>query len=302
MRLATFASSNGPRAAVVASDNTLVPVSDLVAGGPNDMLGLIEDGPDLLSRLRSAAASASGGTPLRDAHLLAPIPRPRRNVLCVGWNYSEHFDEGRGKRGDNPDPPKIPDHPALFTKQPNAVVGPDAAVWCPSPISEQLDWEVELAVIVGRTGRDIPEQNALDYVFGYTVGNDVSVRDVQRQHGAQWFKGKSFDTSCPLGPWIVTKDEIPDPHALRITVRVNGETKQDSNTKYMVFKLPRLICEFSQGMELEPGDVMLTGTPEGTGYARTPPQFLKVGDVMESEIEKIGVLRNRIEPYPGTSH
>jgi 2-keto-4-pentenoate hydratase/2-oxohepta-3-ene-1,7-dioic acid hydratase in catechol pathway len=161
-----------------------------------------------------------------------------------------------------------------------------------------MDFEAELAVVIGMRGRDIAETRALDHVFGYTVGNDVSVRDHQRtRHGGQWFKGKNFDTHCPLGPWIVTADEIPDPQVLAISSRINGETKQSSNTKYMVFTVARVIAELSAGMTLEEGDVILTGTPSGVGFARTPPEFLRPGDVMEMEIEGIGVLRNKVVPY-----
>jgi len=297
MRLATYVAQGVARAAVVAADQTLVPVADLVAGAPNDMRSTLEAGPALWDRLRAAAFSVHGGVSLAGAQLLAPIDKPRRNVLCVGWNYSEHFAEGQGMRGPSDDAPKIPDFPALFSKQPNTVIGPDAAVLHPAPISSELDWEVELAVIIGLPGRDIPEDRALQHVFGYTVGNDVSVRDVQRRHGGQWFKGKNFDTHCPLGPWIVTPDELGDPQNLRISLRVNGVTKQDSSTRFMVFKLPRIVHEFSVGLRLEPGDVMLTGTPEGVGFARKPPEFLQVGDVMEAEIEKIGVLRNTVAAY-----
>ncbi len=210
MRLATFQSPTGPQAAVVASDETLVPVAGLVAGAPSDMLGLIDAGPGLWDRIRAAASSARGGTPVRTVRLLAPIPRPRRNVLCVGWNYVEHFEEGKSMRAAGA-PQDMPKHPAFFSKQPNAVIGHGAEVWYSGHVSPQLDWEVELAAIIGASGRDIPESEALKHVFGYTVGNDVSVRDVQRDwHGGQWFKGKSFDTSCPLGPWIVTADELGD--------------------------------------------------------------------------------------------
>jgi 2-keto-4-pentenoate hydratase/2-oxohepta-3-ene-1,7-dioic acid hydratase in catechol pathway len=294
MRLATFITSKGPRAGLVATDETLIAIDDLVPDGPKELLGVIEAGPALWELLRTAARTVSGGAPLASTTLLAPIPCPRRDVFCVGWNYSEHFAEGLGMRGGQDEPQQLPEYPALFSKGPNTVVGPDAPVWHPAPHSEQLDWEVELAVVIGRGGRDISPQHALEHVFGYTVGNDVSVRDVQRRHGGQWFKGKNFDAHCPLGPWIVTTDEIPDPHTLRITSRINGVTKQDSNTRFMVFKLPRLVQEFSAGVALEPGDLILTGTPEGVGFARKPPEFLRVGDVMEMEIEKIGVLRNRI--------
>ena len=160
----------------------------------------------------------------------------------------------------------------------------------------QLDYEVELAVVIGREGRDIEERDALEHVFGYTIANDVSVRDVQRTwHGGQWFKGKNFDTHLPLGPWIVTADEIPDPQTLRLTTRVNGVTKQDSNTKHMVFPVARIIAELSAGLTLRPGDVIITGTPEGVGMGRTPPEWLRPGDIVELEIERIGILRNRVE-------
>jgi 2-keto-4-pentenoate hydratase/2-oxohepta-3-ene-1,7-dioic acid hydratase in catechol pathway len=294
MRLASYFVDGQARAAVVAADQTLVPVGELVPGAPDDMLSLLGSGPSTLDRLKQAAARAAGGLPLAEARLAAPIPRPRRNVFCVGWNYSEHFAEGQGMRERNDDPPQIPEFPALFSKQPNTVVGPAEPVLHPAPISNELDWEVELAVIIGRGGRDISEERAYEHVFGYAVGNDVSVRDVQRRHGGQWFKGKNFDTHCPLGPWIVTADEIGDPHNLRITLRVNGVTKQDSNTRFMVFRIPRIIKEFSSGLRLEPGDVLLTGTPEGVGFARKPPEFLKVGDVMEAQIEGIGILRNTV--------
>src|SRR5919199_2959194 len=299
MRLATYLADGRPRAAVLASDQTLVPVADLVAGGPSELLDVLDGGPAVWDRLREAARSARGGEPLNAARLLAPIPRPRRNVFCVGWNYSEHFTEGLGMRGPNDNAQQIPDHPTFFSKQPGTVVGPEAPVWYPAPISTQLDWEVELAVIIGAPGRDISEERAYAHVFGYTIGNDVSVRDVQRRHGGQWFKGKNFDTHCPLGPWIVTPDELGDPHNLHISLRVNGVTKQDSSTRFMVFRIPRIIKEFSAGARLEPGDVILTGTPEGVGFARKPPEFMKVGDVMEAEIERIGVLRNTVRQYQG---
>lgn len=297
MRLASYLASGQPRAAVLASDQTLVPINQLVSGAPSTMLEVIEGGSSLWNRIRAAADTAGRGESLAHTTLIAPIPRPRRNLMCVGWNYSEHFAEGQGMRGPNDSPADIPEYPALFSKQPNTVVGPDAPVWHSAPISDQLDWEVELAVIIGLQGRDIDEDHAYGHVFGYTVGNDVSVRDVQRRHGGQWFKGKNFDTHCPLGPWIVTPDELGDPHNLRLSLRVNGVTKQDSSTRFMVFRIPRIIKEFSAGVRLEPGDVLLTGTPEGVGFARKPPEFLKVGDVMEAEIEKIGVLRNAVATY-----
>jgi 2-keto-4-pentenoate hydratase/2-oxohepta-3-ene-1,7-dioic acid hydratase in catechol pathway len=301
MRLASYLVDGRPRAAVVAADQTLVPVAELVSGGPSDMLDVLAAGLGMWDQLRSAAGSARGGQPLASTRLCAPIPAPRRNLFCVGWNYLEHFAEGQGMRGPNDDAQQIPDYPALFSKQPACVVGPDAAVWHSAPISDQLDWEVELALVIGTAGRDIPEERAYEHVLGYTIANDVSVRDVQRRHGGQWFKGKNFDSHCPLGPWIVTADEIGDPHQLHITLRVNGVTKQDSNTSFMAFRIPRIVKEVSAGVRLEPGDVILTGTPSGVGFARKPPEFLKVGDVMEAEIETIGVLRSPVAAFDASS-
>ena len=286
MKLATFVHDGSARAGAVDGVR-IVPVAD-------DMLALIAGGPAALQRARDAVRGSIASVALEDARLLAPIPTPRRNVFCVGWNYSEHFAEGTRAHGGSA-PSDAPDHPSFFSKNPGTVVGPEAAVLHPSPASVELDWEVELAVVIGTGGRDIPEDRALEHVFGYTCANDVSVRDFQqRRHGTQWFKGKNFDTHCPLGPWIVTADEIPDPQRLRLSSRVNGVTKQDSNTRHMVFTVARIIAELSIGLTLWPGDVIATGTPQGVGFARTPPEFMNVGDVVEVEVEAIGVLRNTI--------
>ena len=308
MKLTTFDAGRGPRVGLIASDGTLVPIHDVIADAPLDMLGVIAGGDGLHARLRDLAARAKDGAKLATVKLLAPIPKPRRNVLCVGWNYSEHFAEGAAVRAQAgapaqaraptqagaPAQQEIPEFPALFSKNPATVTGPDSPIWFPAPHSEQLDWEVELAVVIGKGGRDIAEDRAMEHIFGYTCANDVSVRDVQRRHGGQWFKGKNFDSHLPMGPWIVSADEL-DPAALRLQTRVNGVTKQDSSTKFMVFKLPRLLREFSAGTELEPGDIIITGTPEGVGFARKPPEYMKIGDVVEVEIEGIGVLRNTVQ-------
>jgi len=299
VRICTFDQRGVPAAGIVAADDTVLSTVDLVGGATDedDVLDLLLSGEELWAELRAAARDARGGIPLASAKLLAPIPRPPRNVFCIGWNYSEHFEEGRQARGQSGPqlaPPEIPQFPAIFTKNAATVVGPDAAVVFPAPHSEKLDWEAELAVVIGKGGRDIGEATAMSHVFGYTCANDVSVRDVQRRHGGQWFKGKNFDTHLPMGPWIVTADEL-DPSDLAIRSRVNGVTKQDSRTKYMVFKIPRLIAEISAGCELWPGDMIITGTPAGVGENRTPPEFLKLGDAVEIEIEGIGVLRNTIK-------
>ena len=280
MKLVTFDEGEGPLTGVIDGE-TILPLRDTV-----EMLDLIRRG--------AGWAPAGPGLPLHSVRLLAPIV-PRRNVFCVGWNYSEHFAEGKAFRGPNA-VQEIPQHPALFSKNPFAIIGPDAAIRHPAPISDELDYEVELAVVIGTEGRDISESRALEHVFGYTIANDVSVRDVQRTwHGGQWFKGKNFDTHLPLGPWIVTKDEIPDPQTLRITTRLNGVTKQDSSTRNMVFPVVRIIAEISAGLTLYPGDVIITGTPAGAGMGRNPPEWMKPGDVVEVEIEKIGTLRNTVQ-------
>ncbi len=255
------------------------------------MLGIIRGGAATLARLKKLAGKpAAGAVALADVKLHAPIPRPAKNVFCVGWNYLEHFEEGAKKLHDDRELPK---HPVFFSKVPTTVIGPYDTIPFPGHVSTAMDWEVELGVVIGPGGKDISEAEAMGHVFGYTVFNDVSIRDVQRRHGGQWHKGKSFDGTCPMGPCIVTADEV-DPNDLRVACRVNGVTKQDSSTKFLFFKLPRLIAELSAGMTLEPGDLISTGTPQGVGYARTPPEFLKPGDLLETEIEGIGVMRNPV--------
>jgi 2-keto-4-pentenoate hydratase/2-oxohepta-3-ene-1,7-dioic acid hydratase in catechol pathway len=227
--------------------------------------------------------------PLAHATLLAPV-MPERNVFCVGRNYLEHAKEGARAAGREL---KLPSVPTFFTKAPTAVTGPGSTVHLARHISSEYDFEAELAAVIGMRCKDVAECDALDVVFGYTALNDVTARDLQREH-MQWFKGKSLDESCPIGPWIVTGDELGDPQQLPISFRLNGETKQQSNTSQMIFKLPRLIAELSKGMTLLPGDIIATGTPEGVGFARVPPEFLHDGDVMDVEIEGIGVLRNTV--------
>ncbi|MDX1376944.1 MAG: fumarylacetoacetate hydrolase family protein, partial [Burkholderiales bacterium] len=259
---------------------------------PGDMISLIAAGRSGLAALRRLAKASSGkGAALSALRVLAPIPHPRKNVFCVGWNYLEHFEEGARMR---PQDQEMPQHPTFFSKAPTSVVGPYDRVLLHAAVTGKLDWEVELGVIIGRGGRNIAEADALKHVFGYTVVNDVSAREIQRQHGQQWFKGKSLDGSCPMGPWIVTADEVPDPHALGVACRVNGAVKQDANTRQMYFRIPRIIAELSAGLTLEPGDVISTGTPAGVGNARTPPEYLVPGDILETEVEGIGMLRNTV--------
>jgi 2-keto-4-pentenoate hydratase/2-oxohepta-3-ene-1,7-dioic acid hydratase in catechol pathway len=227
--------------------------------------------------------------PLAQATLDAPV-RPLRNIFCVGRNYLEHAVEGARAAGKEL---KLPDVPTFFTKAPTAIAAPGATLDLQANVSPEYDFEAELAVVIGLRCKNVPEAQAMDVVFGYTAFNDVTARDVQRAH-VQWFKGKSLDDCAPIGPWIVDTKEIGDPHALDIALRLNGLEKQHSNTGRMIFHIPRLIAELSKGMTLLPGDVIATGTPEGVGFARTPPEFLRDGDVMEVDISKIGVLRNRV--------
>ena len=270
----------------------------VAADVPADMLGLTGGGAASLKAARTVLQAARRHIedglwkmkgqnlvvrPLDRVRFLSPIPRPARNIFCVGRNYVEHAKE-RGA--------EVPTVPVFFTKPPTAIVGHEAGVvhW---PVTQNLDYEVELAVVIGKRGRDILKTKAYDHVFGYTILNDITARDLQRKH-AQWFKGKSLDTFAPVGPWIVHKSALADPHALRITLRVNGEVRQEASTADMVFRIEELIEVLSTGMTLEPGDILATGTPSGVGAGFVPPQWLKVGDVVEAEVQGIGVLRNRI--------
>ena len=285
MKLVTYSPlpSGTPRAGIL--------VDKRIVDAGSTMLEIIRGGAAELARLRELAAKPpANALALADVKLHAPIPRPAKNVFCVGWNYLEHFEEGAKKIHDDRELPK---HPVFFTKVPTAVTGPYDTIPFPGHVSTAMDWEVELGLIVGVGGKDIREPDAMRHVFGYTVINDVTLRDVQRRHGGQWHKGKSFDGTCPMGPCIVTADEV-DPDNLRVVCRVNGIAKQDSSTRFLYFKLPRLLAELSAGMTLEAGDILSTGTPPGVGYARTPPEFLKPGDLLETEIEGIGVMRNPV--------
>lgn len=265
-------------------------------GLPRTMLELIQGGPATLDRVREAFAHGAAllaregldglaarglAVSLEAARLLAPIPRPARNVFCLGRNYAEHAAE-RGA--------EVPMDPVYFTKPPECVVGPGAGV-VHHAVTGQLDYEVELTAVIGTGGRDLARAGALGHVFGYTIINDVTARDLQKRHG-QWFKGKSLDTFCPMGPWLVTADEIPDPQALDIAMRVNGETRQKSHTSRMIFPVAQCLEVLSQGFSLCPGDVIATGTPDGVGAASG--RFLHAGDLMEAEVERIGVLSNRV--------
>jgi 2-keto-4-pentenoate hydratase/2-oxohepta-3-ene-1,7-dioic acid hydratase in catechol pathway len=225
--------------------------------------------------------------PIDSVNLLAPIPRPEKNIFCVGKNYEEHAIE-MGSAAD------IPEHPMVFTKAPTSVVGHNAQVLAHSEITNQLDYEGELAVVIGKQGYGISREEALDYVFGYTILNDITARDIQEKH-KQFFLGKSLDTTCPIGPWIVHHSAINDPNNLNIQTYVNGELRQNSNTSNFIFDIQEIIAVLSRGMTLEPGDIIATGTPAGVGKGFKPPRYLKSGDIIIIEIEKIGSLQNTIQ-------
>ncbi len=286
MKLLTYRYDGVERVGALRGDE-VIDLSPLAAS----MLELIDGGPDLLAEARKLVAVAEGGLALAEIELRAPIPRPRKNIICLGMNYAAHAIESLRAKGL---PEKLPEYPVFFSKMPTAVNHPNAPVPLMPDVSAQRDWEVELAVIIGWRGRDIPASAALDYVFGYTIMNDVSARDLQTRH-QQFFYSKSLDGSAPLGPWIVTTDEIPDPHALGIRLRLNGELVQNSTTHDMIFDIPTCIATFSRGITLEPGDIIATGTPAGVGMGMIPQRWLKAGDVMEAEIDGIGVLRNTVE-------
>jgi 2-keto-4-pentenoate hydratase/2-oxohepta-3-ene-1,7-dioic acid hydratase in catechol pathway len=282
-RFVSFKGSDGVvRPGVLGEDDTIRPFADGIA----NLAGFIA--LDEAGR-RKALAALGAPVALDRVRLDAPV-RPNKNVFCVGRNYMGHAEEGAKARGEKLE---LPDVPTFFTKAPSAIVGPGDTIALDGKLSPMYDWEVELAVVIGKRCRDVREDDALGVVFGYTVVNDVTARDLQRKHG-QWFKGKTLDSTCPIGPWIVPAFAVDDPQALMVELKVNGERKQFASTSTMIFAVKRIIAELSAGLTLEPGDVIATGTPEGVGFARTPPEFLGDGDVVEAIVEKIGVLRNPV--------
>lgn len=285
MKLVTYQMDQSVRIGAVR-DNSIVDLSSIAP----DMLSFIARGKPALDRAHELIRTASSVISMASVKLLAPIPNPRRNIICLGQNYEEHARERARTAGKEYVPMK---HPTFFTKATHTINGPYDDIPFDASVSTHIDWEAELGVIIGRSGKNIQLDQAMDYIFGYVCINDVTARDLQAQH-TQFFKGKSLDGSCPMGPWIVTADEISDPQALRIMSRVNGVTKQDSITGEMIFKIPQLVSILSRGMTLDAGDVISTGTPSGVGEARTPPEFLKPGDVVEVDVERIGTLRNRV--------
>ena len=222
--------------------------------------------------------------------ILPPISRPKQNIICMGLNYEDHIKESEKVFLKDI---KRPKHPIIFTKSTLSINSPYGDIEIRDEVSNELDWESELAIIIGKPGIRINKRDAYEHIFGYTVLNDISARDLQRNH-KQFFLGKSLPGACPIGPCIVTKDEIENPHDLAISCKVNGKIKQESNTRYQIFDIPTQIESISRSTYLMPGDIIATGTPSGVGFARTPPEFLKDGDLVECEIEKIGKIINRV--------
>ena len=296
MKYATFSlpSDVVPRLGVVRDDR-IVDTAMLPLGtwrAPTTLLDLIQQGPEAWQRMSQLVnqVGSTTGHPINGVRWHAPIPRPSKNVFCLGRNYVAHAEEAARARGQEV---KIPSTPVIFTKAPTSVAGPFDDIPVDRSVTQQVDWEVELGAVIGKTGRNISKANALQHVFGYTVINDVSARDLQQQH-MQWFKGKSLDGFCPMGPYVVTADEFGEPQSKQLQLRVNGVTKQDASTSKMIFPVDVIIEWLSKGLTLEAGDIIATGTPEGVGMGRTPQEFLVDGDVLETEVEGIGTLRNRI--------
>jgi len=268
-----------------------------------DMLSLLDQSEaglaavgNALEAVSEALSSGEGGkmekkgvlTRVDEDRYLAPIPRPRKNIVCLGLNYADHVAEGSR---DDEEPRPLPEHPIYFTKPPTAVTGPYSDIIYPKA-TERLDYEVELAIIIGKEGKYIEKKDVFDHIAGYSVFNDVSARDLQGRHH-QWFKGKSCDTFAPMGPFLVTPDEVGDPMNLDIWLDVNGETRQRSNTSHLIFDISTLVSTLSTGITLEVGDIIATGTPSGVGAAH-PLGLLKVGDIVETCVEKVGVMRNKV--------
>lgn len=296
MKFVTFGAKNAPRLGAIDAERGVLDLKKANNRLPGDMLSLIEGGSAALKAVHKAfevarkSKKAGPWTKLSRAKLLAPIPVPRKNVFCVGRNYKLHIEEGARARGVEPTFPKVPE---FFSKPRTTVIGHDAPISRHAKHTQKLDYEVEFAIVIGKTVRDLTPENAMKAIFGYTIVNDVTARDAQAAHG-QWFKGKSFDTFCPIGPCIVTADEFGNPSGHRIALQVNGETRQDSNTSDLLFDVPAILAHLSASLTLEPGDIIATGTPSGVALGMTPQKWLQVGDVVEAEVQGIGTLRNRI--------
>jgi 2-keto-4-pentenoate hydratase/2-oxohepta-3-ene-1,7-dioic acid hydratase in catechol pathway len=299
MRLLMFENGNGRRLGVLAGgrSETVIDLTELAAATgstppPADLMALIDAGDAGMASVKQLVAKLKPSVgapvthPLANVKVLAPLDPPRGNVIAIGRNYAKHAAETAAK-GEKPKPPTV------FSKAITSITGPNDDIPIDPGVSEEIDWEVELGVVIGKAGVNITKEDALAHVFGYTVINDVTARDIQSDWGGQYFKGKSLDASCPSGPWVVTPDEVDDPQALKLKLTVNGNVKQDGTTSEMIHPVDSIISWVSVGMTLLPGMMIATGTPDGVGFARKPPEFIRVGDVVEAEVEGIGTLRNK---------
>ena len=292
MLLVSFTTGDACRIGVLdRAQDVIVDLSRAAPTLPQDMVAFIALGDQGLDAARAALSAGGARLPLAEVRLLAPIPRPARNIMCIGKNYRDHANEVKSLPSGGSD---LPEHPIVFTKAPSTVIGPEAPIPSHLDASRSTDYEGELGVIIGRGGRGIARDAALKHVYGYTVLNDVTARDLQKRH-LQWFIGKSIDGFCPMGPALLTADEVPDVSALRIQTRVNGELRQNSGVEELIFDIPTLIETLSAGMTLEPGDVIATGTPAGVGAGFTPPKYLQPGDRVAVTVDPIGTLENPVE-------
>jgi 2-keto-4-pentenoate hydratase/2-oxohepta-3-ene-1,7-dioic acid hydratase in catechol pathway len=290
MKFITFKHSNRVSVGLLIEADRVLDIGRFLPGGQNDksVLDVINAGPRALALMETAKREAGPTIALAEVELLAPIPWPRKNVFCVGRNYKEHIVEGARARGRPVEFPKVPE---FFSKPATTVIGPEKGIERHARNTAQLDYEVELAIVIGKRIRDISPEEAPAAIFGYTIVNDISARDAQVAHG-QWFKGKSYDTFCPMGPCVVTADEFGDPSGHRISLKVNGEIRQDSNTSDLLFNVPQIVSALAASTTLEPGDINSTGPPSGVALGMTPQKWLQVGDVVEAELEGVGTLRN----------
>jgi 2-keto-4-pentenoate hydratase/2-oxohepta-3-ene-1,7-dioic acid hydratase in catechol pathway len=290
MRVATFSIAGERRVGLVDLDaGTVAPFDFTVDQARNGILALIE-------RNGAGVPRTLSPIPLAQVEVEAPIPQPRRNIFCVGKNYHEHAHEfARSGFDSSAGAGAIPKHPIIFSKVPESVVANHASVLIDPSVSTAIDYEAELAVIIGKGGRGISKENALDHVWGYTIVNDVTARDLQGKY-SQWLIGKSQDTFCPMGPWAVTRDEL-DLATAGIRCFVNEDLRQDSRISLLIFDIPTIIATLSQGITLKPGDIIATGTPVGVGIGFDPPKYLKAGDVVRIEIDGIGALENRFAEH-----
>ena len=300
MKLLTYKYQSDAQKLGVLQDDTIIDLEmfgqKIHADFPKTMLDMIDSGLETVAKL-SAAINTSNenliaecSIPMKDATILAPIPKPRKNIIGIGLNYTEHVAESaRSLDTSN----ELPQKPIIFSKPPTAVTATHTDILLNTKLTQQLDWECELAVIIGKKGKYVKKEDALDYVFGYTVINDISARDCRRS--GQWIVSKGQDTFAPMGPVLVTRDEIADPHNLNLSLKLNGVEKQNSNTKLMLFNINELIEDLSTVFTLEPGDIIATGTPAGVGAGRSPQEWMWNGDIVEATVEGIGTIVNTVK-------